>query len=534
MQHPEAVTTTEPALHKPGAGTLLRVRALWALIGLASASVTFGVAELLSVLAGPSSAPLIAVSDATVALAPGWLANWAKTTLGSADKPFLLIGAGVVIALLSLGCGLQARRHTRSAQLAALALGAVAALAAGTRADATRLAVLPSVVGALAGALALGALAERLRTAQPLVGRPESEAGASPVERRAFLTATAVALGTGTATGGAGWLIRGASRGVDASRAALKLPAAVAANALPAGVDLGIPGVGPFRVPNPDFYRIDTALVVPLVTTKEWSLRIHGLVDREVHLDFQTLIASPLVERDVTLCCVSNEVGGDLIGNARWRGLPIAPLLAQAGPHSNADMVLSTSIDGWTASTPLQALTDGRDALLAVAMNGEPLPVEHGFPVRMVVPGLYGYVSATKWVVDLEVTRFDLKRAYWTSRGWSDLGPIKTQSRIDVPMSGTTVKPGVIAIAGVAWAQHRGIKAVEIRINQGPWRRAELAAEASIDTWRQWVYRWTATPGRYGIEVRATDGRGVVQTPEVAPPEPDGATGWHLIDVNVR
>jgi hypothetical protein len=196
-------------------------------------------------------------------------------------------------------------------------------------------------------------------------------------------------------------------------------------------------------------------------------------------------------------------------------------------------MVLSTSSDGWTASTPLPVLTDGRDALLAVGMNGEPLPIEHGFPVRMVVPGLYGYVSATKWVVDLEVTRFDQKQGYWTPRGWSDHGPVKTQSRIDVPSTGAALKAGTVAVAGIAWAQHRGIRGVEVRVDKGAWQPARLGAEASIDTWRQWVYSWTATPGRHSLEVRATDRTGAAQTGENAPPAPDGATGWHLIEVDV-
>jgi DMSO/TMAO reductase YedYZ molybdopterin-dependent catalytic subunit len=235
----------------------------------------------------------------------------------------------------------------------------------------------------------------------------------------------------------------------------------------------------------------------------------------------------------VTLACVSNEVGGDLIGNARWLGVPIGPLLRQAGPAADADMVLSRSADGWTCSTPLAVLTDGRDALFAIGMNGEPLPVEHGFPVRMVVPGLYGYVSATKWVTELKVTRFDRDEAYWTPRGWSAQGPVKTSSRIDVPRPGAGVPAGTVAVAGVAWAQHRGIRAVEVQVDDGAWQPATLAAEASVDTWRQWVYRWQATAGQHRLRVRATDGTGAVQVEALAPPAPDGATGWHEVEVEV-
>jgi DMSO/TMAO reductase YedYZ molybdopterin-dependent catalytic subunit len=321
-------------------------------------------------------------------------------------------------------------------------------------------------------------------------------------------------------------------RDADASRQAVSLPVLTPAP-LPAGTSVDVEGVVPFRVPNPDFYRIDTALVVPRITAQEWSLRIHGMVEREVTLDFATLMGSDLVERDLTLCCVSNEVGGDLIGNALWLGLPIGPLLAQAGPSADADMVLSSSADGWTASTPLDVLTDGRDALLAIGMNGEPLPIEHGFPVRMVVPGLYGFVSATKWVVDLKVTRFDRDQGYWTSRGWSARGPVKTESRIDVPRAGARVPAGRVAVAGVAWAQHRGIDAVQVRVDEGEWQAARLAEVPSVDTWRQWVLAWDATPGQHRLQVRATDGAGEVQTGDQAPVAPDGATGWHTVDVVV-
>jgi DMSO/TMAO reductase YedYZ molybdopterin-dependent catalytic subunit len=287
-------------------------------------------------------------------------------------------------------------------------------------------------------------------------------------------------------------------------------------------------------VPNADFYRIDTTLVTPQVDASTWQLRIHGLVEQPVTLSFEELLRSPLVERDVTLMCVSNVVGGDLVGNARWLGLPIKGLLERAKPLPDADMVLSKSADGFTASTPLDVLLDGRDALLAIGMNGEPLPVEHGFPARLVVPGLYGFVSATKWVVDLEVTRFDRKQAYWTSRGWSAQAPVKTESRIDVPRDGADLKAGPIAIAGVAWAQHRGIDAVEVRIDDGGWQPARLAEVPSTDTWRQWVLVWEgATAGKHTVSVRATDGTGAVQTEQKAPPPPDGATGWHTIEVFV-
>jgi DMSO/TMAO reductase YedYZ molybdopterin-dependent catalytic subunit len=321
---------------------------------------------------------------------------------------------------------------------------------------------------------------------------------------------------------------------VQASAAAVQLPVpAEPAPAVPAGADLHLKDLTPYITPRNDFYRIDTALVVPRLTTQDWKLRIHGMVEHEVHLNYQQLLALPMIERYVTLSCVSNEVGGNLIGNARWLGYPLRSLLTQAVPSSTADMVLSRSIDGFTAGSPLAALTDGRDAMIAIAMDGKVLPQEHGFPARLVVPGLYGYVSATKWVVDLEVTRFDKAQAYWTRRGWATDAPIHTASRIDVPKSFARVPAGAAVVAGVAWAQHRGVRGVEVQVDDGPWQPARLATEASTDTWRQWVYAWDATPGLHNLHVRATDGTGATQPEQRRPPKPDGSTGWHSVAVTV-
>jgi len=513
-------TTVEAPPHRE---TLSRRVA--ALVGLAAGLLAVGAAEMVAALTGPSSEPLVAVGDAFVDLTPPWLKDFATSTFGTSDKLVLLVGAAVVIAALCALAGIVAARGRFRGPWVVLALGTVAAIAALSRHDATILSVLPSAVAAIVGALVLPAFVDRLETS--------SRPGAGP-DRRTLLRTAGVAAGAGTVALVAGRLLGSGTRDAEASRTAVRLPApADPEPALPAGVEVGVAGVTPFRVPAEAFYRIDTALVVPRVRAEGWQLRIHGLVDREVHLDFATLLAGRLVERDVTLCCVSNEVGGDLVGNATWLGLPIGPLLRQAGPRPEADMVLSTSADGFTASTPLAALTDGRDALLAVGMNGAPLPVEHGFPVRMVVPGLYGFVSATKWVVDLEVTRFDRAVAYWTPRGWSERAPVKTESRIDVPRDGARLAAGRVAVAGVAWAQHRGIRRVEVQVDGAPWQEARLGAEASIDTWRQWVLPWDATPGRHTLAVRATDGTGTPQTRVETPPAPDGATGWHTITVDV-
>jgi Oxidoreductase molybdopterin binding domain len=278
---------------------------------------------------------------------------------------------------------------------------------------------------------------------------------------------------------------------------------------------------------------VDTAIVLPEIPPSSWHLRVHGMVAREINLTFEQLIRRPLIEDYVTLCCVSNPVSGPYIGNARWLGASLRSLLRQAGIKAGADQLLCTSSDGFTSGTPIQTAMDGRDAMLAVAMNGSALPVEHGFPVRMVVPGLYGYVSACKWITDIEVTTYAASPAYWSVRGWDEKAPIKTESRIDVPRNNATVKAGKVTVAGVAWAQHKGIEAVEVRVNRGAWHPARLATVPGIDTWRQWVWDWQATPGSHLIEARATDKTGYTQTALQQPPEPNGASGYPMNVVQV-
>lgn len=319
------------------------------------------------------------------------------------------------------------------------------------------------------------------------------------------------------------------------AREQLSFPApASPAPPLPEGLNVPVEGVEPWLTPNTDFYRIDTALRVPMLDVEAWELRVHGLVEEEITMDFQQLLDSELIERHVTLTCVSNPVGGELIGNAKWLGYPIRELLARARPTAGADMVLSTSSDGFSASTPLPVLQDDRNAILAVAMNDQPLPLEHGYPVRMVVPGLYGYVSATKWVVDLEVTRFADQTAYWTDRGWAERGPIKTMARIEVPRSFATVPAGPVMIGGTSWAQHTGISKVEVQLDDGDWQEATLAAEASVDTWRQWYFEVNLEPGRHTVRARASDSVDGVQTEERADTVPNGASGWQSVQFSVE
>jgi DMSO/TMAO reductase YedYZ molybdopterin-dependent catalytic subunit len=500
-----------------------------ALVGLLAAVAALAAAELAAVLVRPEASPVVAVGDGVVDATPTGLREWAISQFGTNDKRVLIGSILVLLVLLSLGTGALAVRR-RAVGLAGVAvLGLVGAVAAATRPDAERLDPVPSLVGALVGAIALVLLLRPLRPRGSTVADADADAG-----RRRLLVA---ALWVGVASVAAGWLGRSlnARRGATAAaRAAVRLPApAVPAAALPAGSDLAIAGLSPFTTPTGDFYRIDTALLVPQLSTDGWRLRVHGMVDHEVELGFAQLLGRDLVERDITLTCVSNEVGGDLAGNARWLGAPLAALLDEVGVDPGADLILSRSKDGMTIGTPTAVVMDGRDAMLAVGMNGEPLPAEHGFPVRMVVPGLYGYVSATKWLVDLELTRFDRETPYWVERGWVAKAPILTASRIDTPRAFADLPAGRVAVAGVAWAQHRGIATVEVRVDRGRWVPARLAEVPSADTWRQWVWEWDATAGRHLLEVRATDADGVPQPGRQRMPFPSGATGWHAVEVSV-
>ncbi len=543
-----------------------------ALIGLVSGAVAVAVSLLVAGLVKPAAFPVVAVGNAVVDLTPAPLKEWAIRAFGESDKTVLLAGIFLILAAIAAALGRAAVRDLRYGLAGLAVFGLIGIVAVLTRSGSGLMDVVPTLAGVGAAMLALRWLIRRsLAPAdssavlsrgvpggagagttplpeplpEPLPGAGERGDPSTPpvmragndlraFDRRGLLTGAVGGVALAGVAGLAGRALSGRTE-VNAARGAVLLPRpAKPLAALPAGVDFRIKGLSPFVTPDNDFYRVDTALVVPQVDPRDWTLTIHGLVDRPVELTFADLMKRAVVEADVTLCCVSNEVGGPYIGNARWLGVSLAGVLRDAGVRKDADMLLSTSADGWTAGTPVDVVMDGRDSLLAFGMNGRPLPVDHGFPVRQVVPGLYGYVSATKWVTDIKVTRFDRDEAYWTPRGWSAKGPIKTESRIDLPRDGATVPAGKNVVAGVAWAQHKGVDAVEVRVDQGPWRQTRLAEAPTADTWRQWVLDdWDATPGSHTIEVRATDATGYTQTGDRAPITPNGATGWHTITVEV-
>ena len=530
------MTSTAARPAPPRAHALARHPApVGALCGLLALGVFLGVAELAAAVVGPGSTPAIAIGARAIDATPHELKDFAVRTFGEDDKTVLLAGIVLTLALLAAMGGVVAARRLRLGLAAVALLTAVAALAALSHPTGRTLDAVPAVLGGLAAAATLAALL-RVRHAAP-PANPADSPGLHDGDRllsRRRLLGCGLAIAAGAAAAGAlgRTLLADAGRAA-ASRLGVVLPAV--ASRAPAAVgdpQVAAPGAVPFHTPNADFYRVDTALTVPKIELEDWSLRLHGMVDRPVTLRFDDLLAMPLVERDITLTCVSNEVGGSYVGNARWTGVLLGPLLRQAGLQPGATQILSRSVDGWTCGTPTAVVTDGRDAMLAVAMNGEPLPFEHGFPVRMVVPGLYGYVSATKWLTDLELTTFD-REAYWISRGYAQQAPIKTSSRIDTPEPLARLRAGTVPIAGVAWAQGTGIERVEVSIDGGPWTAARLAGEAGVDTWRQWVLPWAASPGSHRISVRATDKAGRVQTATRRPIYPDGATGRQELLVTV-
>jgi DMSO/TMAO reductase YedYZ molybdopterin-dependent catalytic subunit len=494
--------------------------------GLSAAVVAVGLAELVAAVVEPSASPFAVIGGGLIDLAPSWAKDAAIALFGTADKIALITGIAIVLVGVAALAGILESRRAGVGAVILGALGVLALVAAMIRPGAGPFAWLPGLVASVAAVVALRLL---MRTVHPVPYlRAEHD------ERRRFLLFTVGVASVGVAALIVGSIARGASRSIESVRALLRLPAPVTpAPPVPAGAEFDIQGLASVVTPNSEFYRIDTALIVPRIDPSDWSLRIHGMVDREIEITWDELLALPMQESFTTLACVSNEVGGSLIGNALWLGHPVRELLARAGVDPKADMVLSTSSDGFTASTPIEALTDDRDALLAIGMNGEALPLEHGFPVRMVVPGLYGYVSATKWVTQLEVTRFDRTTAYWTDRGWSERGPVKLQSRIDVPRRGQRIDAGDAVIAGMAWQQHVGVEGVEVRIDEGSWRRAELSSAISDDTWVQWRLDWAATSGSHTIECRALSADGETQTSDPAGVVPDGAQGWHRVDVSV-
>ncbi|MGY1620004.1 molybdopterin-dependent oxidoreductase [Geodermatophilus sp. SYSU D00691] len=557
------MTTTEqspaaPAGARPEPGPDRRGlrRLLAALAGLLAAAVALGAGQLVAGFVRPASSPVVAVGDAVITLTPEAVKSFAIRTFGENDKVALVVGTLVLLALYALVLGVLALRR-RWLGVAGIALfGLIGVVAALTRPAGGLLDALPSVVGAAAGVVALLALLRPLTPPAPAVAATGTGTEArdeevverlraalamgdrkgAGLDRRRFFVTSGVALGVAALAGGGGQLLRRRFDVADA-RGDITMPTpASPAAPLPRGADLAeqVDGLTPLFTPNRDFYRVDTAITTPQIRPAEYRLTLSGMFDQRRTFTLQDLFdRSDLIERDITLTCVSNEVGGELAGTARWIGVPLGDFLRENGIQDGSTQLVCRSTDGMTIGAPTGAALRTPDAMLAFGMNGEPLPVEHGFPVRMIIPGLYGYVSACKWLTEIEASTFEAFDAYWVERGWAAQGPIKTAARIDTPGPLRPVRAGRRAVAGVAWAQGRGISKVEVRIDDGDWQEAELSPEVDADVWRQWVLPVDLDGGHHEITVRATDGGGDLQTEDRASPFPDGASGWHSVRVLV-
>lgn len=515
-------------------GTLEASRWRLALAGVLAAFAGIATGELIAGFVFSVPSPLVGIADLIIESSPEALQKWAIRTFGTTDKAVLIASILVVAILAGIAIGRRARTSSRVGLAVIWAFTALAFLGL-LRSPGVSLTL------AILTAIASGGVAAFVFSRLVAVAREAGWQGATPPatvdrSRRQFLAGAGAVVLLGTAATSVGRWLAERARIIASSRSDVVLPRpAITLPPVPADAIVPIEGVSPLLTPNGVFYRIDTAISIPMVNLSDWSVSFIGAVDRPFSLTYDDILGMDLEEHDVTIACVSNEVGGDLIGTARWLGVPLPGLLERAGIRPEGTQIVGRSVDGFTVGFPTQVAMDGRTALLAVGMNGEPLPFEHGFPARLVVSGLYGYVSATKWLSEVELVPWDAFDAYWIPRGWSKIAPIKTQSRIDTPRSGSTVAAGPVPIGGVAWAQNTGITKVEVQVDDGEWHEAQLGLDLSIDTWRQWTYVWDGTdaPGIHIIRVRATDANGNTQTAQEAPPRPDGATGYHSIAVQL-
>ncbi len=522
-------------------------RLLYAAFGVLATLVGVAAGHLVAALLNPDSSPVLAVGSTVIDLTPTPMKEWAIRQFGSNDKPILIGSVMAGVLVLAAIAGLLARRRFRNGAALLVLLVAVAGAAAIRRPAAELVDVVPGVVSALVAVAALWWLDRSTRAPLPAEPRahpmeaatPDGEDVAVPVSthrappsRRGVLIAMGALAATAAVMGGAGRFI-GKVR-AKIGDIAFPTPAS-AAEPLPTGLETQFDGITPLRISNQDFYRVDTRLDTPIVDIDDWTLTIDGDVDNELTFTFDELLEMPLIERDITLTCVSNSVGGPYVGGARWIGVRLTDLLEQAGVGSKADQLLSTDFDGMKIGTPLELATDGRDAMIALGMNGDPLPREHGYPARMVIPGLYGFISATKWLTKLTLTTYADEEAYWTERDWATNAPIKPSARIDTPKSLAEIPAGETIIGGVAWAQNDGgVAKVQVKIDGGAWSDAELGPEVGSVYWRQWFYKWDATKGQHNVAARVTDADGDVQTDVRAEPFPEGSSGIHTLILRVE
>ena len=524
------LSETDPTAPR-GDEVILPPRCIGCVVGLSSGIFAVSIGMVVGAL-GNSRSSLDLVGSSFIDRTPLWLKEQAIQTFGTNDKTALEVGMIGVLIIASVVLGLLSSRRLAPLQIGILVFGLLGAVSASEHVGAGFISIIAPLCGVAAGLFAAHRLHGYLTNQRKLSRTPQQSRVPLGWDRRSFIRT----VGAFSALSGGGVLF---ARSREQARVQqlqdltqIPLPP-LATDDAPADPVTDFHPTDPYITPNDSFYRIDTALSFPRVDRAKWKLRIHGLVEREKLFSIDDLQALPQVERIITLCCVSNEVGGPYIGNAVWRGVLLKDVLESCGIKKNAEQVLSTSLDGWTSGFPVSTAMDGRDALIAIGMNGQPLPLMHGYPARLVVPGLYGYVSATKWLSEINITTWSAEQGYWIPRGWSRDAPVKTQSRIDVPRKGESISAGKFRLAGVAWAQHTGVQQVELRIDRGAWQSCDLGVDLTDDAWRQWIFDWDATAGEHTIQVRASDKSGYTQTEEVRRVDPDGATGWHTREIRV-
>lgn len=524
MSVPSGTAQPYPSAPSAAAVSPWTSRLAAAFSGVVATVAALAAGELAAGLLPGVPSPILAVGRTLIDFQPAGAKSVFVDLFGTGDK--LALQVLILLVALALGAGIGILGRSRpTVAISVLGAFVVAGVIAGLRDPA----VSPTLaVGAGLGELAIGAWTlDRLLAAAATGAARRSGRGSMPDWSRRTLLIQGGGIAIGAVVAGAiGRTFLERQRSAPPGG----LPVAESPVSLPAGADLSLDGLTPIVVPSPDFYRIDTALLTPNIDRESWQLRIHGMVDREVTLTYAQLIALPIIEQYVTIACVSNLVGGGLVGNAKWTGVRLRDVLDMAGVKPGATQMVGRSADGWTAGTPTAWVMDPeREPMIAIGMNGAPLPREHGFPARVIVPGLYGYVSATKWVTELEFTTLEAFDAYWVPLGWAKEAPILTQSRIDVPSNGSSIPAGPTTIAGVAWAPDRGIAKVEVSLDSGDWHETTLSVPISKATWVQWTYPWTATPGNHAVRVRATDDTGQTQTETETRPDPSGSRGWHHI-----
>ena len=525
-----------------------------ALSGMVGAALALASGELVASLTNKTTSLVLAVGEFIVDVTPGDVVRTSIETLGNSQKIVLLSAITVISILFGGFLGLLSRKHSDLSYLLFILFGIFGGWTLNRDPlTSTTAALSLSATATLIGLSAFVFLNNILD--QPINTSLEDPKNRY-ADRRQFLSwATGISVAAGAMTGTGRFLLKDDTiqnirenivlPDIEEKTGLLKSDTTTPASPTPATTTLPdekdfftfsemneIEGISPYITSNKDFYRIDTALRVPTIEPADWSLTLNGLVENPYELSYDEILEMDLVKKDVTLTCVSNEIGGPLVGNAVWSGVPLSEIISKSKPLPEAQQVMCHSVDGFTAGFPIENIFDGRTALLAVGMNGRPLPVIHGFPARLVVAGLYGYVSAVKWIKRIEICTWDGNDGYWIPRGWSKKAPIKISSRIDVPRE-RRINSGINAVAGVAWAPLSGVKTVEVSFDSGPWQECNLGVSLSGESWSQWAYKWDAKPGKYEIKVRAIDNNGVIQSSNLASPAPNGAEGYDQISVRV-